>query len=187
MRRRWCRVDCLSNVLLMKTTWRRHVSMRAVWILASMSAYPYSLSVPIAYSQQLDRVIERWEMIVLRFCTQICGTRVKTRWKVLWESTYPRESNRRVFLPLLPHPSIDRNETQTWSSLFHKGDAEFAGVENAGVKIAGKGKLWKANILTICCWMGCTLIANARVWWTERNDRHCPSKDRRMTNSPRTI
>jgi len=97
MRRRWCRVDCLSNVLLMKTTWRRHVSMRAVWILASMSAYPYSLSVPIAYSQQLDRVIERWEMIVLRFCTQICGTRVKTRWKVLWESTYPRESNRRVF------------------------------------------------------------------------------------------
>jgi len=31
------------------------------------------------------------------------------------------------------------------------GDAEFAGVENAGVEIAGKGKLWKANMLTICC------------------------------------
>jgi len=40
-----------------------------------------------------------------------------TRWKVLSESTYPRESNRRVFWPLLPHPSTDRNETRTWSSL----------------------------------------------------------------------
>ena len=75
---------------------------------------------------------------------------VLTGWKVLWESTNPRESVfvvntwqhlphllfcgplvpnfptelfckqspvYGVFWPLLPHPSTDRNETRTWSSL----------------------------------------------------------------------
>ena len=68
------------------------------------------------------------------------GQLQSTRWKVLWESTTPRErlsptlGNTRhtyyyrsikckqspvygVFWPLLPHPSTDRNETRTWSSL----------------------------------------------------------------------
>jgi len=37
-------------------------------------------------------------------------------------------------------------KTQEWKSRHHN-----AWVENAGVEIAGEGKLWKANILTICC------------------------------------
>ena len=45
---------------------------------------------------------------------------VDTRLKILWESTTPRESE--IFgynspWPLFSHPSIDRNETRTWSSL----------------------------------------------------------------------
>jgi len=48
--------------------------------------------------------------------------------------------------------TFDHNEAPAHCSRAGlRGDAEFAGVENAGVKIAGKGKLWKANILTICC------------------------------------
>jgi len=76
------------------------------------------------------------------FWTKRC--KLRTRWKVLWENTTPSESEiwgfcrqhlatlatptirsvkckqssvYGVFWPLLPHPSTDRNETQTWSSL----------------------------------------------------------------------
>ena len=36
--------------------------------------------------------------------------------------------------------------SREWKTRHHN-----VGVENAGVEIAGIGKLWKANILTICC------------------------------------
>jgi len=94
---------------------------------------------------------QRWVLSVISTVDNTCEVAMvnkpwrKSRWKVLWGSTTPRESEiwgfcrqhlaildtltirsikckqspvYGVFWPLLPHPSTDRNETRTWSSLW---------------------------------------------------------------------
>ena len=96
--------------------------------------------------------IRRRRSVKTERCSSVtlANSTLPTTWKVLWESTNPRESVfvantwqhlphllfcgplvsnfltelfckqspvYAVFWPLLPHPSTDRNETRTWSSL----------------------------------------------------------------------
>jgi len=113
------------------SAWSTSTSSRERWAHLSFAVSPITLVVQVEHSV--------WYVCV-------CTITVKTRWKVLVESTTPRESEiwgfcrehlatlatptirsikctgkqslvYGVFWPLLPHPSTDRNKTRTWSSL----------------------------------------------------------------------